>query len=119
MRPRILLSSLLILVVFTFGFFAYQRGWVGQKQPEINVLIWGGYEDQSLIQPFEKKYGVKVNYKTFFGGDSMFALFTQSKGVYDVVVVDPEYIQKLYALGRLTPLDPAEFDMPSYFPYFQ
>lgn len=116
-RHLVFVGILAILLVGVVS--AYQAGWFGKQQPEINVLIWGGYEHPSLIQPFEKMYGVKVNYKTFFGGDAMFALFTQSKGIYDVVVVDPEYIQKLYVLGRLRPLDPADFDMSSYIPYFR
>ncbi|WP_142251423.1 spermidine/putrescine ABC transporter substrate-binding protein [Bradyrhizobium sp. UNPF46] len=114
---RILISLLLVAVVFLGGFFACHEGWFKQKQPELNVLIWGGYE--TLLAPFEKQHGVKVNYKTFFGGDAMFALFTQSRGVYDVVVVDPEYIRKLYDLGRLSPLDGAGLDTSSYFPYFK
>jgi spermidine/putrescine-binding protein len=120
MKNRLLPLVLLIVIAIAGGVYSYDQGWFSsKKQPEINILVWGGYEDPSLIEPFTKKYGVKVNYKTFFGGDAMFALLTQSKGVYDVVVVDPEYIQKLYMLGRLSPLNPAEFDMSSYLPYFR
>jgi spermidine/putrescine transport system substrate-binding protein len=109
----------ILLLLFAGGAYTYQAGWFSKKQPEINLLIWSGYEQPELIEPFAKKYGVKVNYKTFFGGDAMFALLTQSKGVYDAVIVDPEYIQKLHALGRLQPLDPAEFDTSAYFEPFR
>jgi len=86
---------------------------------ELNLLAWTGYEEKSMIEPFERKYNVKVNYKTFVGGDQMFALFTQSEGVYDVVVVDPEYIEKLHAAGRLAELDPDDYSFNDYFEPFK
>ncbi|MCK5232943.1 MAG: spermidine/putrescine ABC transporter substrate-binding protein [Desulfobulbaceae bacterium] len=112
----------LIIVLFIFvvvGILGYKAGWFATKQQELNVLAWTGYDEPELVKPFEKKYGVKVNFKTFVGGDAMFSLLTQSKSVYDVVVVDPEYIQKLHALDQLRPLDPATFDMSDYFKPFQ
>src|ERR1700722_13504438 len=100
MKRKLLVAAVAVVVAAIAGIYGYQHIWPPTK-PEINILVWGGYEDPALIRPFEEKYGIKVNYKTFFGGDAMFALLTQSRGIYDVVVVDPEYIQKLYALGRL------------------
>lgn len=93
--------------------------WTNVEPKELNVLLWAGYEEPEILEPFTKKYGVKVNYKTFFGGDAMFSLFMQSKGVYDAVIVDPEYIQKLHAAGRLRELDPKEFDMTEYLAPFR
>lgn len=109
----------ILALLAALGLYAYQADLIGKKRPEVNLLIWSGYEQAELIEPFEKKYGVKVNFKTYFGGDEMFALFTQSKGVYDAVIVDPEYVPKLQALGRLRALDPAEFDMSSYLEFFK
>jgi len=68
---------------------------------------------------FEKKYNAKVNAKTFNSGDTMFSLLTQSHGQYDVVVVDPEYIVKLHAAGRLAELNPADYNFADYFEPFQ
>lgn len=90
----------------------------GEEQRELNILVWTGYEEPKLLKPFEEKYDIKVNYKTFVGGDKMFALLTQSKGEYDVVTVDPEYIEKLHALGRLSELDPKDYDFSDYFQPF-
>jgi len=80
--------------------------------------VWTGYEEPGLLKPFEEKHNVKVNYKTFVGGDRMFALLTQSRGEYDVVTVDPEYIEKLHALGRLSELNPSDYDFSDYFKPF-
>jgi spermidine/putrescine transport system substrate-binding protein len=86
---------------------------------ELNLLVWAGYEERGMLEPFEEEFGVKVNYKTFVGADEMFALFTQSRGLYDVVVVDPEYIAKLHAAGRLAALDPVDYDFSDYFEPFK
>src|SRR6266849_886234 len=88
------------------------------SRPELHILCWTGYDEPQLLRPFEQKYGVKVVYKTFVGGDAMFALLTQSRGQYDVVVVDPEYIEKLHSLDRLAPLDPKDFNLADYVPPF-
>jgi spermidine/putrescine transport system substrate-binding protein len=72
-----------------------------------------------MLAPFEKTFNVKVNYKTFVGGDQMFALLTQSKGQYDAVVVDPEYVEKLHAAGRLSELTQSDYKFDDYFQPFQ
>ena len=85
----------------------------------LNLLCWVGYEEPSMINVFEDKYDVKVNAKTYVGGDQMFTLFTQSRDVYDVVVVDPEYLPKLHAAGRLAKLDRDDYDSGDYFAPFK
>jgi spermidine/putrescine transport system substrate-binding protein len=72
-----------------------------------------------MIAPFEMKFHVKVNYKTFVGDDQMFALLTQSRSTYDVVVVDPEYISKLVAAGRLAALNPLDYNFDHYLEPFR
>src|SRR4051812_29493007 len=76
----------------------------------LNLLCWAGYEEPQFVGVFEKKYNVKVNYKTFFGGDGMLALLNQSPGQYDVIVVDKDYLGKLYDTKRLRELNPSDFD---------
>src|SRR4051812_6442824 len=97
-RQLRLTAVVLIVLAVVGAVWWMQRG--AKQQSEVNLLLWAGYDEPSLIKPFEDKYGVKVNYKTFVGGDAMFALLTQSKGVYDAVIVDPEYIEKLHKIGR-------------------
>ncbi len=83
---------------------------------ELRVLAWVGYEEPEIVKPFEKESGVKVLTETFTGADKMFAKLTQAPDAYDVVVIDPEYIQKLHAAGLLTPLDERSFDFSDYIP---
>jgi len=84
------------------------------KAQELNLLCWTGYEERALLDAFEKKHNINVNAKTFVGADAMVSLLSQSKGIYDVVVVDPEYIEKLHAAGRLAAMNPAEYDFAGY-----
>lgn len=122
MSKRNVIWIALLLVVAVAAVLAargFQRAGVdGRKR--LNLLVWTGYEEAPILNAFKKKYpNVDVSYKTFVGGDAMFALLTQSRGEYDVVVVDPEYIQKLFALGRLTELNPSEYDFSDYFEPFK
>ncbi|HSS52626.1 MAG TPA: extracellular solute-binding protein [Thermoanaerobaculia bacterium] len=104
----VVLAVLLVLAIILF--------W-GPKSSakEVNLLIWAGYEDPTILNEFKRANpDIKVNYKTFVGGDSMFSLLTQSHNQYDVVVVDPEYIDKLYAAKKLASLDPQDYDFTGY-----
>lgn len=114
-------STLILAVVLVACLAAGVAVWqfAGQPQRELNLLCWTGYEEPQLLKPFEERYGIKVNYKTFVGGDAMYALLTQSRGRYDVVVVDPEYIAKLHGGGRLSSLNPADYNLADYLPTFR
>jgi spermidine/putrescine transport system substrate-binding protein len=81
---------------------------------ELRVLAWVGYEEPEIVNPFEKEFGVKVLTETFTGADKMFAKLTQAPDAYDVVVIDPEYIQKLHGAGLLTPLDEKSFNFSDF-----
>jgi spermidine/putrescine transport system substrate-binding protein len=114
----IILGSLAVLVVVVLVARGLRTtGSDGRRQ--LNLLLWTGYEEPAILNAFKQKYSVDVSYKTFVGGDAMFSLLTQSKGQYDVVVVDPEYIQKLHALGRLAELNPSDYDFSDYFESFK
>ena len=117
---RRLIGILVLLCTLTLvGFAGYSVFWKKQEAQTLNLLSWVGYEEPDFIGVFEKKYGVKVNYKTYVGGDQMFALLSQSKGQYDVSVVDPEYISKLQTIGKLAELNPNDFNFSDYYLYFK
>jgi len=86
---------------------------------QLNLLCWGSYEERPMLEPFEKKYNVRVKYKTFFGDDEMYTLISHSKNQYDVVTLGPEYIEKLHKTGRLAALDPKDYNFQDYIKPFQ
>ena len=41
----------------------------------LNLLCWTGFDEPQILSVFEAKYGVKVQYKTFVGGDAMYSSY--------------------------------------------
>jgi len=112
--------TLLLVLVTAVCFAGCSRDTsVPAASSEIRVLAWAGYEEPDLLAALQKATGLHAVVKTYVGGDQMFTLLTQSKGEYDVVVVDPEYVAKLYAVGRLKPIAEGAVDTSRYFSYFQ
>jgi len=116
-RRAIVILVVVVVLAAIGGGLAYYFTRPGERV--LNVLAWVGYDEPDMVKPFEGKYNVKLNVKTFVGGDQMFALLTESRNTYDVVVVDPEYIAKLHAVGRLSPLKESDYDFTNYFEPFE
>ena len=58
-------------------------------QDELNALVWCDHTDPALIEPFEQKFGVKVNLKEYEGTAAGLAILDQSQpGDWDVLVID-------------------------------
>jgi spermidine/putrescine transport system substrate-binding protein len=105
----------LLMISLSFLFSAVRAA----PQKELNLLCWVSYEERAMLEPFEKKYNVKVKYKTFVSDDQMYALMASSKNQYDVVTLGPEYVEKLHKIGRLAPLNPADYNFKDYIKPFQ
>lgn len=110
-------SIKIVLAIFSIvflGFVVFYTKYQNKPQRELRVLAWVGYDEDDIVKPFEKEFGVKVKTEVFIGGDKMFAKLTQNPDAYDVVVIDPEYIEKLYKAGLLTELNPKDYDFSDY-----
>lgn len=116
-------SRILTPVVFlTFGLILFASCESKQDDSgsrELSLLCWVGYEEREVVSLFEKEFNATIKYKTFVGADQMYAILSQSDGVYDVAVVDPEYIGKLQAINKLVVLEEQDYDFSDYFPQFQ
>jgi len=76
----------------------------------LRVLSWAGYDEPEIIGKFEQENGVKVEFKTYVGGEQMLQFFNQSPpGTFDGIISDGEYVTKLMELGAIDPLNPADF----------
>lgn len=76
----------------------------------LRILSWAGYDEPEIIGPFEQKMGVKVEFKTYVGGEQMLQFFNQSPpGTFDGLISDGEYVTKLAKIGAIAPLNPADF----------
>ena len=77
-----------------------------KKPKEINLFIWTEYMPQSVLDAFQKEYGVKVNITTFSSIADMYAKVKSSPaGTFDVVDAAEFYIQKMGNEGLLDKLD--------------
>jgi spermidine/putrescine transport system substrate-binding protein len=85
----------------------------------INLLAWSGYEEQDFLADFEQKSGARVNVRTYSNADQMVSILLASPGQFDLVVVDPEYIQTLVGKGAIQEIDYGKLDLKAYFGFFQ
>jgi spermidine/putrescine transport system permease protein len=53
---------------------------------ELNVFNWSNYLPQSVIDKFEKKYGVRVNYNTYASNEEMLAKIGLRSTGFDIAV---------------------------------
>ncbi len=78
---------------------------------EINVYNWGEYisngDDGTLdvIEEFEKRYNIKVNYTNFETNEELYNILTNSNSSYDIIIPSDYMISKLREEGLLEKID--------------
>jgi len=83
---------------------------------ELNALVWCDHTDPALIEPFEEKFGVKVNLKEYEGTGAALAIVEQSRpGDWDVFVVDGVDVPGVVASGLLAELPQDEMPLDDVF----
>ena len=71
----------------------------------LNVYNWGDYIDKTVIEGFEKEYGIKVNYETFATNEDMYVKIKSGGGSYDVAIPSDYMIDKMINEGLLYEID--------------
>lgn len=83
----------------------------GGYEGEINVYNWGEYisngddDTMDVIEEFEKKYNIKVNYTNFETNEEMYNILSNSNSSYDVIIPSDYMISKLRTEGMLEKID--------------
>ncbi|ATZ18209.1 spermidine/putrescine ABC transporter permease/substrate-binding protein [Mesoplasma melaleucae] len=104
---KVMLVSLLAIVSFSGLTVAY----VMNNIYDLVIGNWGEYIDPSLIQEFEKEYGVRVNYQEYDSNETLYnKLYTFS---YDLMVPSDYMVQKLANEGKLEALDYSKINVQS------
>ena len=105
------LCVLLCLVIVALPLCLSGCGSTGGFEGEINVYNWGEYisngDDGTLdvIDAFEKKYNIKVNYTNFETNEEMYNILSNSNSSYDVIIPSDYMVSKLREEGMLEKID--------------
>ncbi|MEG0372276.1 MAG: extracellular solute-binding protein, partial [Clostridium sp.] len=71
----------------------------------LNVYNWGEYIDKTVIEGFEKEYGIKVNYETFATNEDMYVKIKSGGSSYDVAFPSDYMISKMANEGMIHELN--------------
>ncbi|MEG1658111.1 MAG: spermidine/putrescine ABC transporter substrate-binding protein [Oscillibacter sp.] len=94
-----LIAALLILPLTGCGNSA-------EKYPngEVNVLNWGEYIDETVLDDFAAEYGISVNYKTCPDNETLYSNLMNGDS-YDVIIPSDYMLSRLMEEGMLEKLD--------------
>ena len=87
-------------------------------QGEVNVYNWGEYispgddDTVDVIQEFEDKYNIKVNYTNFETNEELYNVLTNSNSTYDVIIPSDYMVSRLREEGLLEKI--AFDNIPNY-----
>ena len=71
----------------------------------LNIYNWSDYINPSIIDAFEKEYGIKVNYDIYDTSEIVDTKLLAGRSGYDVVFHGASFASRLLAIGVFQPLD--------------
>ncbi|MDR2702226.1 MAG: extracellular solute-binding protein [Spirochaetaceae bacterium] len=84
-------------------------GCLGNRKPggggKLYIYNWTYYTPPSVIEKFEKEYGVTVVYDEFASNEEMFAKLQAGGTGYDIIFPSEDYVSIMISLGLLEKLD--------------
>ena len=79
----------------------------GDAEKVVNVSNWSDYIDMENVKAFQKEYGIKVNYDTYDGDETLEAKLLTGHTGYDVVFPSSNYFARGIRTGLYLKLDKA------------
>ncbi|HHU36066.1 MAG TPA: extracellular solute-binding protein [Treponema sp.] len=104
MKKSVCIFSLLItgaLVLLTFGVTSCKKN-TGNT---LYLYNWTYYTPDSVIEKFEKEFGVKVVYDDYASNEDMYAKLKAGGTGYDIVIPSGDYVSIMKDQGMLQELD--------------
>ncbi len=83
----------------------FALGGSARSQRVVNVCSWGEYIDTELIDIFEERTGIRVNYQTAESNEAMYSLLMSGGGDYDVITPSDYMIAQLIEEDMLAELN--------------
>ena len=89
--------SVLILCLFTVS--------CGGKGKKLYIYNWTYYTPDSVIEKFEKEFGVTVVYDSFASNEELYAKLLVSGSGYDIIFPSGDYVSIMAKQNMLEPMD--------------
>jgi spermidine/putrescine transport system substrate-binding protein len=85
---KLLTRAVIIFIwIFLLACFLYWPKFSPASKDSINVFTWGGVLDESLVQSFEKKTGIRVNINNYSSNEELIMKLKATEGQgYDLVI---------------------------------
>lgn len=105
MNKRLLAISLAILVLSAALLGGCGASGDTTGKVTLNVLNWGDYIDETVIDEFEAKYGIEINYIPSSSNEEMYVSIETEGSDYDIVFPSDYLVERLISEGRLQKID--------------
>lgn len=92
--PRAMAFAAALGVGFLLAMLEAQAEGPGDAGKVLNVSNWADYIDMENVKAFEKEYGIKVNYDTYDGDETLEAKLLAGHTGYDVVFPGSTYVAR-------------------------
>ncbi len=121
MKPaRLFWVAIVALLIAAAGFIAWNSNHAPAAKRQLRVLGYVGYDEPDFLAPLEQALDTKIVVDTYVGGEEMYTKLTQApRGTYDIVVLDAEYGERLFAEKHLIALDRELWHYEDLFSKFQ
>lgn len=71
----------------------------------LNIYNWSNYMPPDVLEDFEKKTGIQVNYSVFDDNPELYTKLKLNPGVYDLIVPSSYFVARMRQEGLLQKLD--------------
>lgn len=105
MKKRLLaaLAAVLILGAALLGGCSSQGG--KPATVTLNVLCWGDYIKEEVVDAFEEEYGIRINYISASSNEEMYVSIQTGGAAFDVIFPSDYLVERLIGEDRLQAID--------------
>src|SRR4051812_29062807 len=103
--PRALAAACALASGFLLSLDPSRADSTGDAEKVLNVSNWSDYIDMANVKAFEKETGIKVNYDTYDGDETLEAKLLTGHTGYDVVFPSSNYFARGIRTGLYLKLD--------------
>jgi len=74
-------------------------------RPKLKIFNWGEYIDESVLEEFSEKFGVKIVYDTFATNEEMYAKIKADPASYDIIFPSEYMAKRMIDEGLISKID--------------